>query len=275
MAVYAVGDLQGCLDPLVTLLEQLAFDPAVDRLWLVGDLVNRGPQSLAVLRFVRELGDAAVVVLGNHDLTLLAAASGIVQPKSGDTYQEVLTAADGPELLQWLRQRPLLHHDAALGYTLVHAGLAPQWDLATAMRCAAEVELALRRDDYPAFMAQLFGRRPDRWCGQLAGYDRLRCSVNYLTRMRYCDVTGRLNYDDKGPPGSQGPSAVPWFELPWRRNAELNIVFGHWASLGYHRAPGIVALDSGCVYGRCLTALRLDHPQRPVYHIDCRTMAPR
>ena len=267
MAVYAIGDVQGCHDPLRRLLDLLRFDPAVDTLWLVGDLVNRGPHSVEVLRLVRELGDRAVAVLGNHDLTLLAVAAGQVKPKRKDTFHTILDAPDRAELLDWLRRRPLLHHDPTLGFTMVHAGLPPQWDLALAHRCAAEVEATLRGPRCEQFLERMFGGEPRRWRDDLVGYDRLRFIVNALTRMRFCTADGALSFSEKGPPGSQGPGLLPWFAVPGRRGADLNLVFGHWAALGYYRAPGIYALDSGCVWGNRLTAIRLDEPGAPVWSV--------
>ena len=274
MAVYAIGDIQGCYDPLLRLLDRLRFDPAADLLWLVGDLVNRGPHSVQVLRLAQGLGERAVVVLGNHDLTLLAVAAGQVKPKRKDTFHTILAAPDHSELLDWLRRRPLLHHDPALGFTLVHAGLPPQWDLALAQRCAAELEATLRGPDYEDFLARMFGGEPRCWRDDLAGYDRLRFTVNALTRMRFCTADGVLSFSEKGPPGSQESSLLPWFAVPGRRNADLNLVFGHWAALGYYRAPGIYALDSGCVWGNRLTAIRLDEPGAPAWSVPALDLPP-
>ena len=268
MAVYAIGDVQGCYAPLQRLLERLRFDPGRDTLWFAGDLINRGPQSLPVLRLVRSLGERALTVLGNHDLTLLAVAAGVRQPKHSDTFQAILQAPDREELLHWLRCQPLLHHDAALGFTLVHAGLAPQWDLLQAQDCAAELEAVLRGPAYRDFIFQMFGSEPRRWRDELQGAERWRFIVNCFTRLRYCHADGALNFSEKGPPGSQAAGLWPWFQAPRRRNVGLNIVFGHWASLGYYRAPGIYALDSGCVWGGRLTAIRLDAPEQ-VYWVGC------
>ena len=267
MAVYAVGDVQGCYEPLQRLLDLLRFDPAADVLWLVGDLVNRGPQSLEVLRLARGLGERAVAVLGNHDLTLLAVAAGRVKPKRKDTFDGVLQAPDCAELLEWLRRCPLLHHDPALGFTMVHAGLPPQWDLALAQQCAAEVEGVLRGPLSEEFLGRMFGGEPRRWRDDLSGYDRLRFIVNALTRMRFCASNGALSFDEKGAPGSQGPDLLPWFAAPDRRSCGLKLIFGHWAALGYYRAPGIFGLDSGCVWGNRLTAIRLDEPGVPAWSV--------
>ncbi|MFO1433208.1 MAG: symmetrical bis(5'-nucleosyl)-tetraphosphatase [Candidatus Competibacteraceae bacterium] len=268
MAVYAIGDVQGCYTALQRLLERLCFDPSRDTLWFAGDLINRGPQSLAVVRLVRSLGERAIAVLGNHDLTLLAVAEGVRKPKHSDTFQAILTAPDREELLHWLRRQPLLYHDPALGFTLVHAGLTPQWDLQQARSCAAEVEMVLQGPAYQDFIFQMFGSEPRLWCDELQGIERWRFIVNCFTRLRYCHEDGALNFSEKGPPGSQAAGLWPWFQIPWRRHAGLNIVFGHWASLGYYRAPGIYSLDSGCVWGGRLTAIRLDAPEQ-AYWVDC------
>ncbi len=274
MATYAIGDVQGCYDPLRRLLDLLRFDPAADVLWLVGDLINRGPHSVEVLRLVHGLGERAVAVLGNHDLTLLAVAAGQAKPKRKDTFHSILDAPDRDELLDWLRRCPLLHHDPELGFTMTHAGLPPQWDLVLAQRCAAELAATLRGPDYQQFLARMFGGEPRRWRNGLTGYDRLRFTVNALTRMRFCAVDGSLSFAEKGPPGTQRPGLLPWFAVPGRRNADLKLVFGHWASLGYYRVPGIYALDSGCVWGNRLTAIRLDEPGVPAWSVPAHNLPP-
>jgi bis(5'-nucleosyl)-tetraphosphatase (symmetrical) len=267
MAIYAVGDVQGCYDELRALLERVRFDPACDRLWLTGDLVLRGPRSLQVLRFARALGERAVTVLGNHDLHLLAVAQGVRQDRSADV-AEVLAAPDRDELLEWLRTRPLLHHDAALGYTMLHAGLPPAWDLAQARACAGEVEAALRGPAYRELLAHMYGDGPDRWSEDLTGWERLRFIINCFTRLRYCDDSGRLALQEKGPPGSQPAPLRPWFAIPGRVSADLKIVFGHWSTLGPCSAPGVFPLDTGCLWGGALTALRLDGEPRRT-SVDC------
>jgi bis(5'-nucleosyl)-tetraphosphatase (symmetrical) len=256
VAVYAVGDIQGCYDELRELLDHLHFDPASDRLWLVGDLVNRGPKSLETLRFVRDLGPAAVTVLGNHDLHLIAASHGRHLGRGGHTLDAVLSAPDRDELVDWLRRQPLLHHDEMLGFTMVHAGLPPQWDLELAQRCAREVEDALRGPRLGEFIEHMYGNKPNRWSEDLRGWDRLRYSVNCLTRLRYCDATGRLDFKAKGTPGRQPEGLYPWFELP-RASSGLRIVFGHWSTLGPRDDPGVYPLDTGCLWGGAMTALRL------------------
>lgn len=259
MAVYAIGDLQGCLDPLWRLLERIRFDPAADRLWFTGDLVNRGSQSVETLRFVRGLGDGAVTVLGNHDIHLLAVAAGHASARSTDTLGPVLEAADGGDLLDWLRRRPLLHEEPALpGYALVHAGIPPQWDMDTARALAAELETVLRGPDYDAYLEHLYGDEPSLWNPELSGWDRLRFATNAFTRMRYCDSNGRLLLDNKGAPEQAPPGEHPWFEVPGRRPIPARLVFGHWSTLGLRSTPDILALDTGCVWGGCLTAARLD-----------------
>ena len=262
MAVYAIGDIQGCYEEMHALLARISFDPAEDYLWFAGDLVNRGPQSLETLRFISNLGERAVVVLGNHDLHLIAAAHGHALDHEKDTLQPVLTAPDSKQLIDWLRCQPLLHHDEVLGYTLIHAGLPPQWDLATASLCAAEVEQVLRSDDCGEFLAGMYGNKPRRWSPDLQGQDRLRFIVNCFTRLRFCRADGRLHLKEKGPPGSQKPPAMPWFEVPQRASRDLNILFGHWSTLGRSTAPGIFPLDTGCLWGGELTALRIDTSPR-------------
>ena len=258
MAVYAIGDVQGCFTALLALLDRLHFDRTCDRLWFVGDLVNRGPQSLEVLRFVKALGDSAVTVLGNHDLHLLAVAYGHGRVKPKDTFTDILAAPDRDDLLTWLRHRPLLHHDAIFGMTLLHAGVPPQWTLAMAQVYAAEVEAVLRGPDYSLFLKNLDGPASDQRITASGTWEWLRYITHCLTRLRFCDADGRLNDEATGPPGSQHPPYLPWFAFPQRASADLNIVFGHWSSLGLYHAPGVYGLDTGCVWGGALTALCLE-----------------
>jgi bis(5'-nucleosyl)-tetraphosphatase (symmetrical) len=256
MALYAIGDVQGCYDELRRLLEALRFDPAADRLWFTGDLVNRGPKSLETLRFVRSLGSAAVTVLGNHDLHLLAVAQGDSRAKRRDTFGDVLGAPDRDELLAWLRRQPLLHGEG--GFYLIHAGLPPQWTIEEAARHAAEVEACLSGEGAEEFFQRMYGDLPDLWTGSLDYWDRLRFATNCLTRMRYCGRDGRIDLKHKGAPGSQPASLPPWFAAPGRRSAGAKIVFGHWSTLGFHVENGAYCLDTGCLWGGELTALRLD-----------------
>ena len=255
MATYAIGDIQGCYSVLRRMLDQLRFDPARDRLWLVGDLVNRGPQSLAVLRFVKSLGTRAVTVLGNHDLHLLVVAAGHVKQHDGDTLSAILRAPDRDELLDWLRRCKMMH--AAGRYAMVHAGLLPQWSIAKALALAREVEAALRRDDYSEFLRHMYGNQPDRWRDTLTGFDRLRVITNALTRLRLCTPAGRMEFTHKGEPLGVPRGFQPWFSVPRRRNRTSTIIFGHWAALGLYMDSNVAGLDTGCVWGRRLTAFRL------------------
>lgn len=268
MTVYAIGDLQGCLDQFQALLEKIAFDPQRDRLWLAGDLVSRGPKSLETLRYVRDLGDAAVAVLGNHDLNLLAVAEGKGRNKSKDRIEPVLKAPDRDELLHWLRHQSLLHYDPHLNYAMVHAGLAPQWRLEDALACAREVEDCLRGPDHVQLLTNMYGSQPDLWREELSGWERLRFSINCFTRLRYCTADGRLELSAKGAPGSQQPGLYPWFQVPKRKSAKVRIVFGHWSTLGVHIGDNVFGMDSGCVWGGHLSALRLD-PEHAVVRVDC------
>jgi bis(5'-nucleosyl)-tetraphosphatase (symmetrical) len=265
VATYAIGDIQGCLEPLERLLDKLRFDPAQDTLWFVGDLVNRGPQSLEVLRFVKGLGERAVTVLGNHDLHLLVVAAGFAKAHRGDTLDAILAAPDRDELLDWLRCRPLAH--AAQGWLMVHAGVLPQWDAARTVELAREVERALAGPDWHALLAAMYGNHPHRWRDDHAGFDRLRCIVNALTRMRLCTADGTMEFAHKGEPHDLPAGFTPWFDAPQRATAGTPIVFGHWSALGLVVRPDLVALDTGCRWGRALTALRLE--DRTLFEISC------
>lgn len=268
MAVWAVGDVQGCYRELRALLRTIGFDRRADVLWFVGDLVNRGPDSLAVLRFVRRLGRRAVVVLGNHDLHLLAVAHGAARQRPDDTLGEVLAAADREVLLTWLRRRPLLHWDDALGIGMVHAGFAPAWDLAQARALAAEVEAVLRGPEHAALYPELYGNAPSAWRDALVGPARLRTIVNFMTRLRFVDATGALLAEPKGTPAQAPPGAVPWFEASGRRSAGTRLVVGHWSALGLVETADVTALDTGCVWGGKLSAVRLDGP-RELAQVPC------
>lgn len=270
MALYAIGDLQGCYDPFCRLLDRIGFDPARDRLWLTGDLVNRGPRSLAVLRFVKALGEAVTTVLGNHDLHLLALYYG-ASDRYREGLREVLEAPDVDELIDWLRHRPLLHLEGDL--CLVHAGLPPPWDRELALRCAREVEAVLRGDEPSLFLRHMYGDQPDLWDEGLKGWARFRYIVNALTRMRYLDREGRLVLNCALPPSQSPEGLIPWFAFPGRRNRDLSILFGHWAALGFYRGEGVIGLDSGCVWGGRLTAVRLDG-ELEVYQVGCPRYAP-
>jgi bis(5'-nucleosyl)-tetraphosphatase (symmetrical) len=258
MATYAIGDVQGCFDELQQLLARVRFS-GEDRLWFVGDLVNRGPKSLEVLRFVRELGERAVTVLGNHDLHLVSQFEGFERPHKGDTFDDVLRASDARQLVDWLRTRPMMHVEN--GVAMVHAGLLPQWSIEKAVALGGEVEGALGGKDYRQFLEHMYGSKPDQWSDALAGWDRLRVIVNAMTRMRFCTAEGRMEFHAKGaepPAGYQ-----PWFAF---RNE--NIVAGHWSQLGLKLTSKIALLDSGCVWGGGLSAMRLE--DRAVFQVPCR-----
>ncbi len=269
MPVWAIGDLQGCLDPLDRLLERIRFDPATDRLWFCGDLVNRGPRSLETLRRIRDLGDRAICVLGNHDLHLLAVAAGKQKRlRRKDTLDSILAAPDRDDLIEWLRHRPLMHHDPDTGYTMVHAGLPPAWDLEDSLAAAGELEDCLRSSRLAHFVDEMYGNLPDHWSPELEGVERLRFITNCLTRLRFCRLDGRLDLGFKGTPERAPSDVLPWFRIPQRRSAGLRIVFGHWSTLGSIPDPGIFPLDTGCVWGGRLTAMRLDGDPVKV-HAEC------
>jgi bis(5'-nucleosyl)-tetraphosphatase (symmetrical) len=264
MATYAVGDLQGCLQALQCLLKQVAFDPQRDRLWLVGDLVNRGPQSLETLRFLYSIRESLVCVLGNHDLHLLAAGRNIERLKKADTLREIIEAPDSAELLEWVRQQKLMHYDEQRNVALVHAGIPPQWSLRKALKCAAEVETALRDDNLlPPYLDGMYGNDPAKWDSDLKGVTRLRVITNYFTRMRFCTAEGKLDLKSKEGLDSAPPGYKPWFQHKERKTKDVKIIFGHWAALeGKCDEPRISALDTGCVWGGALTLMNVDSGER-------------
>jgi bis(5'-nucleosyl)-tetraphosphatase (symmetrical) len=266
MSTYAIGDIQGCFQSLRDLLKRCAFDPEQDRLWLVGDLVNRGPRSLETLRYVKSLGKAAVTVLGNHDLYLLMMAEGRLAKRGrDDTLQAILDAPDREILLNWLRALPLCHVER--GHCLVHAGLLPQWSVSRARALAAEVEAALQGPDYRRFLSSLWGSKPAVWSDDLEGEDRLRVIVNAMTRMRFCTRKGKMDFEAKGKAENAPKGCIPWFEAPGRQSADQVLVTGHWSALGLKILPNLLALDSGCLWGGQLTAVRLE--DRRVFQVDC------
>ena len=269
MATYAIGDIQGCYDELRHLVDEVRFDPSRDRLWFVGDLVNRGPKSLEVLRFVRSLGNCAVTVLGNHDLHLLVLAAGLGRARSDDTLDEVLSAPDRDELMDWLAGLPLVHREG--GYLMVHAGLLPSWDEARAQSLAGEVEAQLRGKGRVPFLSHLYGSKPDRWSNKLEGADRLRVIVNAMTRMRFCDERGVMEFQTKGETSSAPPGYLPWFEVPGRAATDEVLVCGHWSALGVKLLPRLLMLDSGCVWGRSLSAVRLE--DRQLFEAECASLS--
>jgi len=265
MATFAIGDVQGCFEELEELLGEIGFSRSRDRLWFVGDLVNRGPRSLAVLRFVKELGERAVVVHGNHDLHLLTLAAGHAKRRDDDTFDDVLAASDRDELLDWLRFRPMVHVEDE--YLMVHAGLLPAWSVAQAQDLAAEVEAELRARRYRLFLAELYGSRPEAWDEDLRGMDRLRVIVNAMTRMRFCSADGVMELRVKGEVEQAPPGFMPWFEVPGRRTRGVPVICGHWSALGLKLKRDLLALDTACVWGGALTAVRLE--DRRLFQVRC------
>jgi len=256
MATYAIGDIQGCYDDLIKLLEQIKFNETDDSLWFVGDLVNRGPQSLETLRFVKSLGHSAITVLGNHDLHLLAMFFG--SGKKSDTLEPILKAVDRDELLHWLRHRPLMHYDEKLNFNMLHAGLPPQWTIEQARDLATEVEEVLQGKDHADYFADMYGDKPRLWTEELTGMKRWRYITNCLTRLRFCSTSGKLVLSEKGPPSES--DYIPWFKHPERKSKEARIVFGHWSTLGLLQTDNIWSIDTGCLWGGSMTAIELDHP---------------
>ena len=275
-STYAIGDVQGRFDDLLRLLDKLDFDPDIDRLWFTGDLVNRGPNSLELLRFVRGLGGAAISVLGNHGLHRLAVAAGAVKTRKKDTINEILDAPDCEELLFWLRHQPVLHHNETLGFTMIHAGLPPQWDLEKARQCARELETVLQNFGYEDLFLHLQGDGPLSWREDLDGWARLRFITNCFTQLRWCDPGGRIDFLGKRRMASaKKKRSRPWFEIPHRASKPLRILFGHWAKLAVapsaKEAAGVIPLDTGCANGGRFTALRLE--DRHYFRLKCKNRA--
>lgn len=269
MAMYLIGDVQGCDGPLQRLLDTLAFSPSRDQLVLLGDLVNRGPGSAAVLRRVMAMGASARCVLGNHDLHLLAVAQGVREPGRRDTLAGLLQAPDRATLLAWLREQPLALWER--GCLMVHAGVLPQWTVAQTLALAQEVQTVLRGPDLRGFLKQMYGNAPDHWCDDLRGKKRLRVIVNALTRLRFCSADGVMEFDAKEGADSAPPGFMPWFDVPGRLTAHVTVAFGHWSTLGWLNRPDVLALDTGCVWGGCLSALRLGHSatDRELIQVKC------
>lgn len=274
MATWAIGDLQGCYDVTQRLLEKLRFDPAVDRLWFCGDLVNRGGQSIETLRLVHSLREACHVVLGNHDLSLLAIGERTrdEQRKVNPDLQGVLFAEDGRELLDWLRTQELAHVDRGLGWMMVHAGLAPKWTTQLAEKHAREIEAKLRGDGYRKLLKNMYGDGPE-WSPRLNGNERDRAIINIFTRMRYCSPRGRIAFEHKGEPGSQPPGLYPWYSVPGHAPRDLKIVCGHWSTLGLFIGHGVHAIDTGAVWSGKLTAIQLDSEDLCVVQVPGRDVA--
>jgi bis(5'-nucleosyl)-tetraphosphatase (symmetrical) len=268
MPTYVIGDIQGCFEALEKLLDRIGFDARRYRLWFVGDLVNRGPDSLATIRFVQSLGEGAVTVLGNHDLHLLTVAAGFAHLHRGDTVADILDAPDRAPLLQWLRGCKLMHADE--GWTMVHAGLLPQWSIGQALALAREVEQQLAGDGCHELLRHMYGNQPETWDPALTGYDRLRVIINAMTRLRLCTPQGRMEFRHKSAPRELPSGYLPWYAIPGRASAGHPIVFGHWSTLGLHAADDVVALDSGCLWGNALSALRLH--DRKIFQVSCKDM---
>ena len=272
MAVYAIGDVQGCYDELVQLLDKINYKADRDQLWFTGDLVNRGPKSLQTLRMIRAMDANAIVVLGNHDLHLLATAYDHLKPGKKDTLDDILDAPDREDLLDWLRYRPLMHTDNGLGLTMVHAGLHPDWSIDTAQSLAHEVESVLRSDRHISFYKHMYGDKPRRWSEKLKSWPRLRFITNVFTRLRYCDDTGKTSMNAKGAPGTQPKDLHPWFEIRAHRNNNDPIIFGHWSTLALvedYTFSNVYPLDTGCLWGGRLTAMRIDEQPYTMTGINC------
>jgi bis(5'-nucleosyl)-tetraphosphatase (symmetrical) len=265
MATFAIGDLQGCYRQFEQLLDLISFDRGQDRLWLVGDIVNRGSDSLEILRFVKGLTGAVTVVLGNHDLHLLMVAEGCASLSPNDTIQDILSAPDREELLDWLRQQKLLHVDG--NYAMVHAGLLPSWSIAQASELAKAAEAAIQGEEFHEFCLHMYGDHPDHWDEALSGYTRLRVIINAMTRMRICTPDGKMYFKFKGVVEDIPDGYLPWFETPHRASREATIIFGHWSALGLRLRNNLIALDTGCLWGGTLTAIRLD--DRKVFQVSC------
>ncbi len=267
MATYAFGDIQGCIAPLEALLDKINYDTSKDQLWFTGDLINRGPDSLRTLRVISKLPNT-ICVLGNHDLHLLALKLAANAYETEHNLSPILEANDCDELIDWLRHRPLLHHDCHLGYTMVHAGIFPTWSIEEASTHAAEISAILQSENAGEFLEQMYGNEPDTWSNTLTGWERLRFITNVFTRMRFCDSNGSLILDVKGAPDARNPNLIPWYKHPLSKNRDQRIIFGHWAALmGKADTPNIFALDTGCVWGNQLTALRLEDQQR--FCVNC------
>ena len=272
MATYAIGDVQGCFDQLQQLLQKLQYDPDKDVLWFVGDIVNRGPDSLKTLRFIRSLGNRAITVLGNHDLHLLAIAHGIGKCHKKDTLNDILKAPDRDELLAWLQRRPLIHYDRPLDICMVHAGIHPAWQIDHALSYAREVEALLQSDQSLGFFQHMYGDQPHTWSAELTGWDRYRFITNVLTRMRYLDKTTQaLSLKEKYAPGTQGDHLIPWFDFSNRKTQKNKIIFGHWSTLNNPNVSNIYALDTACLWGGKLTALEIDMNMHRLVQVNCPT----
>jgi len=268
MAVYAIGDIQGCFSELEQLLNEINFSTSTDQLWFVGDLVNRGPQSLKTIQYIRSLTDSAICVLGNHDIHLIACHAGVQTCKPKSSLNQILQHPLADEIINWLRCQPLLHHDPELNWTMVHAGLIPQWDLATAKLCANEVEAQLKSPHYADFLDHAYGDTPNQWNSELSKEERWRVIINAFTRLRLCDQQGRMDFSFKGQLGEQSNHLHAWFDVP-RQSEDLNIIFGHWSALGLKQTHNLLGLDTGCLWGNQLTAARIDSNPVSLHQLNC------
>jgi bis(5'-nucleosyl)-tetraphosphatase (symmetrical) len=268
MATYAIGDVQGCYEPLQRLIQHIRFDPSVDRLWLVGDLVNRGPDSLSVLRYIKNLKDRATVVLGNHDLFLLAVAEQIATVRPEDTIHDIFAAPDREDHLAWLRHQRLFYREGP--FAMVHAGLLPQWSVGEAEKLAREVEMSLQGPAYRDTLRSLYPSKHLQWSPNLTGPTRIATIAKVLTRLRACSPDGRMESSYNGPPERIPSGYFPWFQIKDRKHRDTTIVCGHWAALGLHCEEHLLAIDSGCVWGRQLTAVRLE--DRKIFQVDCQSI---
>lgn len=272
MAIYAIGDVQGCYAELNRLLEKINFDPVTDRLWFCGDLVNRGPQSLKALQFIKSLGDRAICVLGNHDLHLLALHHGIDRVRDSSSLKQILDSPDRGELMAWLQQLPLLHYDETNRGLLVHAGIHPRWGLSKALKLAAEVETELRSERAASFLDGMYGNRPRAWSGDLSGMRRLRLITNVFTRMRYFTPAGKLDFDVASSPRQALNSGLtPWYQMDSTLRSDVRVFFGHWSTLPVGCYGRCFALDGGCVWGGHMVALRIDHEAEDWFFVDALT----
>jgi len=272
MTTYAIGDVQGCYDALRQLLDKIKFNPQQDQLWFAGDLINRGPQSLETLRFIIELGDSARSVLGNHECHFLAVARGHKKAHRMDTFSDIINAEDSDHLIQWVRNQPFFYEDKSLGYSMLHAGVPPQWSISDTRQYARELETVIQGDNVDSFLASMYGNEPNQWFCALAGNDRLRFIINAFTRLRFCDKQGRLNLIEKGDIGTQADDLIPWFNAPNRKTLDHKIVFGHWSTLGIHQQNNVTCLDGGCLWGGSLAAIKLDGSDEIIF-VDCERSA--
>jgi bis(5'-nucleosyl)-tetraphosphatase (symmetrical) len=269
MATYAIGDIQGCYDDLLRLLDKIKFDTSADTLWFCGDIINRGPKSLETIRFIKSLNDSAITILGNHDLHFLAVASASNKPSKYDTFSDILNADDRLELIEWLRFQKLFHHDPELNISIVHAGIPIQWTIEDAKKFSMEMEGILQSEKSTEFFQHMYGNYPPEWKDSLTGWDRYRFITNVFTRMRYCDAEGRPDFKFKGDIGTQPDHLIPWFMHKDRLTKQDDIIFGHWSTLSNVKQKNIYAIDTGCLWSQSLTALRIDTEEKERIQIDC------